>query len=308
MNNRRSFLKSAAALTAGSFFFNKEILAAAAAKGMPAPGLQLFTLFGVIDNDVPGSIKKVSDIGFKEIESAFSRKGGFYGMTAKEFSRLVKDNGMNWRSHHVVGAPFKMPPNAKLPTGADGKPMTFPPMKNLRDNTQELVDMAAEGGITYLVCASTPVTTGDEVKASIDVLNRAGETAKKAGLLFAYHNHDAEFKTVDGIVPYELFLKETDKDLVKMELDLAWAVKAGKDPVELFRQNRGRFHLWHVKDLDEGYQHVVEAGKGIVDLKHVFNNADDSGLKYYFIEQDGAPKPFENIATSIAYVKGTLIK
>src|SRR6476469_10006191 len=103
MNNRRSFLKSAAALTAGSFFFNKEILAATVAKGMPAPGLQLFTLFGVIDEDVPGSLKKVSDIGFKEIESAFSRKGGFYGMTAKEFARMVKDNGMNWRSHHVVG-------------------------------------------------------------------------------------------------------------------------------------------------------------------------------------------------------------
>jgi sugar phosphate isomerase/epimerase len=310
MKTRRSFLKNAAALTTGSLLFNRELFAnsfGSFAK-MPAPGLQLFTLFGVMDDDVPGSLQKISAIGYKEIESAFSRKGGFYGMSPKAFAALVKDNGMNWRSHHVLGAPFKMPPNAKPPVGADGKPISFPPMKNLRDNMQELVDQVAEGGISYLVCANTPIGTLDEIKSSIDVLNKTGEAAKKAGLIFAYHNHDAEFKAVDGVMPYDLFLAETDKDLVKMELDLAWAIKGGKDPVELFKKNKGRFHLWHVKDLDQGYQHVVEAGKGTVDLKRIFENAGDSGMKYYFVEQDGAPKPFENIATSIAYVKDHLVK
>jgi sugar phosphate isomerase/epimerase len=185
-----------------------------------------------------------------------------------------------------------------MPTGADGKPMVIPPMKNLRDNYQELVDQAAEGGVTYLVCANTPIGTLDEVKASIEVLNKTAVAAKKAGLLFAYHNHDAEFKAVDGVVPYDLMLKETDKELVKMELDLAWAMKAGKNPVDLFKANKGRFHLWHVKDLDEKNEKVLELGKGHFDFKPIFDHAADSGMKYFFIEQDGAPNPLENITTS----------
>lgn len=304
MNNRRSFLKQSSAIALGSLLLNKEVLANTLLnkKAMPGPGLQLFTLFGVMDEDVPGNLKKIAAIGYKEIESAFSKKGGYYGMPAKEFAAMVKDNGMHWRSHHVLGAPFKMPAGAKMPNGADGKPMVMPVMKNLRDNYQELVDQAAEGGVTYLVCANTPIGTLDEVKASIEVLNKTAEAAKKAGLLFAYHNHDAEFKAIDGVVPYDLLLSQTDKNMVKMELDLAWATKAGKDPVALFRQHPGRFHLWHVKDLDATYTHILELGKGVINYKRIFDHASESGMKYYFIEQDGAPNPLENIATSIHYL------
>jgi sugar phosphate isomerase/epimerase len=308
MNTRRSFLKQTAALTAGGFFVRNQSFGSffpVAAK--PGPGLQLFTLFSTMDDDVVGNIKAIAAIGYKEIESAFSKKGGYYGMSPKEFAKLVKDNGMHWRSHHVLGAPFKMPAGAKMPTGADGKPIVIPHMKNLRDNMQELVDQAAEGGVDYLVCANTPIGSLDEIKSSIETLNKTGEAAKKAGLLFAYHNHDAEFKEVSGVIPYDLILAETDADTVKMELDLAWTIKAGKDPLELFRKNKGRFHLWHVKDLDKDGK-IVELGKGTLDLKRVFDNAGDSGMKYYFVEQDGAPKPLENIATSLAYVKEHLVK
>lgn len=300
MNNRRSFLKNASAIALGGLLLNKNLLAntflGPAAK--PGVGLQLFTLFDVLDADVPGNLKKIADIGYTEIESAFSKKGGFYGMSAKAFAETLKNLGMNWRSHHVLGAPFKLPPGAKMPLGADGKPMVIPPMKNLRDNYQELVDQAAEGGVKYLVCANTPIGTVDEIKSSIEVLNKSAEAAKKAGLLFAYHNHDAEFKTVEGVIPYDLILAETDKNLVKMELDLGWTLKAGKDPVAMFKAHPGRFHLWHVKDMDAGFEHILEVGKGVFDFKRIFDHAKDSGMQYYFIEQDGAPKPFENIATS----------
>jgi sugar phosphate isomerase/epimerase len=308
MNNRRAFLKNTSALALGSLLLNKDVLASALLNKvkLPGAGLQLFTLFGVMDDDVPGNLKKISAIGYKEIESAFSKKGGYYGMGPKEFAALAKDNGMHWRSHHVLGAPFKMPAGAKMPTGADGKPMVIPPMKNLRDNHQELVDQAAEGGVSYLVCANTPIGTLDEVKSSIDVLNKTGEAAKKAGILFAYHNHDAEFKAIDGVVPYDLMLSQTDKNTVKMELDLAWATKAGKDPVQLFKQHPGRFHLWHVKDLDKGYEHILELGKGVINYKRIFDNASVSGMKYYFVEQDGAPKPLKNIAVSYRYLQSLL--
>lgn len=287
-------------MTLGGLMLQKSVLAEwlPSSKAMPGVGLQLYTLFGVLDEDVPGNLKKIADIGYTEIESAFSKKGGYYGMQPKAFAAMLKDMGMNWRSHHVLGAPFKLPPGAKMPTGADGKPMVIPPMKNLRDNYQELVDQAAEGGVTYLVCANTPISTLDDIKASIEVLNKSAEAAKKAGLLFAYHNHDAEFRTVDGVVPYDLILSKTDKDLVKMELDLGWTLKAGKDPVEMFKAHPGRFHLWHVKDMDAKFEKILEVGKGSFDFKRIFAHAKESGMHNFFVEQDGAPNPFENITTS----------
>ncbi len=308
MQNRRSFLRNTAAVTAGSFFLRNELFANPFKASLPAPGLQLFTLFNVLDQDVNGHLKQISAIGYKEIESAFSRKGGYYGMSAKEFAKLVKDNGMNWRSHHVMGAPYKPRPGAKPPTDANGNPIVIPPMKNLRDNMQEMVDQAAEGGVSYLVCASTPIGTLDEIKASADILSKTGEAAKKAGILFAYHNHDAEFRAVEGVIPYDVFLSQTDSDTVKMELDLAWSMKGGKDPVELFKKHPGRFHLWHVKDADKEYKQVLEVGQGVIDFKRIFENASLSGMRYYFVEQDGAPEPLKNIAVSIQHLKNTILK
>ena len=126
------------------------------------------------------------------------------------FKTLVNDLGMTWKSHHVLGAPFKLPKGYKMPVGADGKPMVIPPMLNLRDNMQQLVDEAAEGGIKYLVCANAPTGTLAEIKSSVATLNRSAEAAHKAGLQMCYHNHDMEFHPVEGKVPYDLLLSETD--------------------------------------------------------------------------------------------------
>lgn len=270
---------------------------------MPEPGLQLFTFFTSIDNDVKGTLQKIADIGYKNIESAFSRKGGYYGMKPKQFASMLNGMGMQWKSHHVIGAPFKMPPNAKPPTGPDGKPISIPPMKNLRDNYQEVVDDVAGAGITYLVCASTPIGSLEEIKSSIAVLNKTAEAAHKAGLQFAYHNHDAEFRTVEGVVPYNLLLSETDPEKMKMELDIAWAVKGGADPITLFEKHRGRFPIWHVKDLDAEHKTILPVGKGTIDYKRFFAAADVAGMKNYFVEHDMPADAFGSITESIKHLK-----
>ena len=205
MANRRHFIKTSAAFAAGSLVTGKVFAETFTAPTRPL-GVQLFTFFNEIDNDVEGTLKKIAGVGYTEIESAFSKKGGFYGLKAKEFNDLLKKNGLSWKSHHVIGAPFKLPPGTKLPEGPDGKPITIPPMKNLTDNMQELVDGVAEAGIPFLVCANIPTGSKAEVEEAIKVLNRTGVAAKKAGLTLAYHNHDAEFKEVEGVVPYEAFL------------------------------------------------------------------------------------------------------
>jgi sugar phosphate isomerase/epimerase len=304
MTTRRTFIKKSA-LAIGGLAFSQELFASIS----PAPraiGLQLFTFFNEIDNDVIGTLKKIASVGYTEIESAFSKKGGYYGMKPKEFSSTLKDLGLTWKSHHVLGAPFKMPAGAKMPTAPDGKPIVIPPMKNLKDNMQELVDDVAEGGIPFLVCANTPINTMDDIKSSIDVLNKTGEIVKKAGLTFAYHNHDAEFKAVDGQLPYDMFLTQVDASLMKMELDLAWAIKGGKDPVEIFAKNPGRFPLWHVKDLSKDFQKVEPMGNGFIDFKKIFANASTAGMKHFFVEHDMPANPLESITTSFANLKKIL--
>jgi len=298
---RKQFLQSSGAVLLGALFLkNKSFASAAVLPAERAMGLQLFTFFNEIDADVPGTLKKIASVGYKEIESAFSRKGGYYGMKPKEFASLLKDMGMTWRSHHVLGAPFKMPAGAKPPAGPDGRPITIPPVRNLRDNMQELVDEAAEGGVEYLVCASTPITTLDEVKASAEVLNKTDEACKKAGITFAYHNHDAEFRAVEGQIPYEFFLSQTK---MKMELDLAWATKGGNDPVELFIQHPGRFPLWHVKDLDAKHETILPVGEGSIDFKRIFDGADISGMKHFFVEHDMPKDPLASITSSYRHLR-----
>jgi sugar phosphate isomerase/epimerase len=303
MLKRRDFLKNTGALAMSGLLFQKLNASFINEATQHPVGLQLFTFFNVIEEDVPGTMKKIAAIGYREIESAFSKKGGFYGMKPKHFATMLRDMGLSWKSHHVLGAPFRMPAGAKLPAGPDGKPITIPPMKNLRDNMQELIDGVAEGGVSYLVCANTPIANLDEIKGSIEVLNKTGDACKKAGISFAYHNHDAEFHEVEGQVPYHLLLSETNPDRVKMELDLAWVTKGGADPVELFKKHPGRFPLWHVKDLDKEMKTVLPVGEGMIDFKRIFSNAGLAGMKHFFVEHDFPADPYASITTSFNYFK-----
>jgi len=146
----------------------------------------------------------------------------------------------------------------------------------------------------------------DEIKTAVDVFSKSGEACKKAGVQFAYHNHTTEFDSIEGHRPFDYILSNTDKELVKMELDLAWATKANQDPVELFKQHPGRFPLWHVKDLDATTKNPTEVGKGTIDFKRIFEHQADSGMKYFFVEQDQAPAPLDNVAGSYGFLKKIL--
>lgn len=313
MTNRRKFLEQSAllaltgmvlpGLSKASSFFDQ--------KAMPAIGLQLYTLGDLMTTDAKGTLQKLAAIGYKELESAGSQKGNYYGFKPKEFAAMVKDMGMIWRSAHVGGVAFKPEQIMKMAKNAEDSARmqkmmerfkNMPPMLNFQNDYQKLADDAAEGGISYLVCSSIPVSTMDEIKTAVDVFNKAGEASKKAGVQFAYHNHTTEFDEVEGHRPFDYILSNTDKDLVKMELDLAWATKANQDPVELFKLHPGRFPLWHAKDLNKDTKFPAEVGTGVVDFKRIFANASASGMKYFFVEQDGAPQPLQNVTNSYNYL------
>ncbi|MDE3213711.1 MAG: sugar phosphate isomerase/epimerase [Bacteroidota bacterium] len=304
MLKRRNFLKTSGALVLGSMVAPKLLGAELLRKPHPI-GLQLYTLFNVMTSDVKEHLQQVEEIGYRELESAFSKLGPFYGYTPKEFKSLVNSLGMSWKSHHVLGAPFKLPPGTKMPNGPDGKPIKLPPMKNLKENMQELVDQAAEGGIPYLVCANIPTYSGDEIKSSVEILNKTGELCRKANITLAYHNHTEEFEKTDGEIPYDVFLRDLTPD-IKMELDLCWATKAGVDPVALFKAHPGRFPLWHVKDLDKDRKGPAPVGDGVIDFKRIFENASVAGMKHFFVEHDMPKDPFASITESFHYLRNTL--
>ncbi|MNL42110.1 hypothetical protein D3C87_1645480 [compost metagenome] len=105
-------------------------------------------------------------------------------------------------------------------------------------------------------------------------------------------------------------LKETDKSLVSFELDLYWVVRSGNDPLKLFKENPGRFKLWHVKDMDKVNPALnAEIGSGAIDFNPFFAAVKQSGMIHFFVEQENnyIPNSFDSIKTSCDFISKNLI-
>ncbi|MCX6302428.1 MAG: sugar phosphate isomerase/epimerase [Bacteroidia bacterium] len=309
MTNRRDFLKITGAAALGSMVTPSFLTASCKGSKLAGVGIQTFTINNFMGTDVAAAFKKLADIGFKNIETATYTDDKYYGMRPKELKVIIDDLGMKWIGHHAMGVPitklFALPDNPTPEQQAQyDMMMQYAQMMkapNLTDNLQKLVDDAAEGGLEYLICASTAVSTIDNIKEAIGTFSKAGEACKKAELQFAFHNHATEWVPIEGTTSYDMILSQTDKHLVKLELDLGWVATAKKDPVELFKGNPGRFPLFHVKDFDLASNMIVPVGKGNIDFGPAFANAKLAGMKYYFYEQDTA-QSFEDVASSYSSI------
>ena len=294
MTSRRTFIKTSAILSAG--LLAAPHLFAADKKYI---GLQLYTIRNAMQADPVAALAKVAQIGYNSLEGAtYTGDQKFYGMDAATFAKQLKQNGLIMPSGHYRLGEEKT-------NGADTQ-------GTILHNWQKAVDDAAEVGLRYMVCAylSNPERGNlDKYKKIADDFNKAAEICKRSGIQFAYHNHDFEFAQQDGKQPYEILLNNTDKNLVKMEMDIYWVAKAGQDPIALFDQHPGRFPLWHVKDMAATPNKTfTEVGKGTIDFKKIFANADKAGLKSFFVEQDTTPgDPFNSITQSFNYIKKNLV-
>ena len=295
--NRRTFLFQSTALAAGAMLFPTACASDSKSKSSSkiAPGLQVYTIREALAEDFKGSMKRVADLGYKNIELFAYRNEQYFGYTIPETNALMSDLGLQVKSSHVS-------------TG-----WTSPDVVGTMTNKwEQTVQDAAELGQDYIVLAyltEAERETMDDYKKVAELLNSCGETAKNAGLQMAYHNHDFEFETVDDQVPYDFLLSECDENLVKFEMDLYWTLRAGKDPIRYFENHPGRFPLWHVKDMAADEEKFFAAvGEGVIDWKNMFAHAETAGLDYYFVEQDATKsgKPFEEIEKSITYLKDML--
>lgn len=291
MKSRRDFLKISAAGSVGMM-----ILGSAGCKPAVVDrktfgvGIQLYTIRDAMAADVAGTLKKVSDIGYKNLELAGYADGKFYGFAPAEFKKMVNDLGMEvLSSHAAVESTGITPETAKV-----------------------MADAHAEVGVKYCVqpWVNDQDRTIDTYKKMIADWNEVGRIMKGVGIQFAYHNHNFEFANINGVVPYyDIFMPEMDADLITMELDLFWASKAGQDPIAMFNKYPGRFQLLHFKDMktkqepffDVIKDDVCSVGEGVIDFKNILTAKEVAGAKYIFVEDDnqGNGKPFEAIETSI---------
>ncbi len=241
--------------------------------------------------DPAGTLEQLAGIGYKYVEGASYDEGMFYGQKPEEFKKMLKSAGLKMPSGHTLTGRMN-PEKKKTMTGG-----------NWEGAVEDFKKLDQE----YIVLAWLPENEReglDDYKELVDILNKAGETCKEYGIQLAYHNHDFEFIEMEGTTPYELLLSQCDPELIKMELDIYWTVKAGKDPVQFFEKMPGRFPLLHIKDMDDTpKQFFTEVGNGVIDWKKVFSGAHKSGLDYFFVEQDVSKAPMESVKKSIAYLK-----
>jgi sugar phosphate isomerase/epimerase len=292
MTTRRSFLKKTT-LASAAFFISPSFYRSSYI------GLQLYTVRDAMQQDPNATLARVAQIGYNSVEGAtYTGSEKFYGMDPKTFAGVLKQNGLIMpSSHYRLGL--------EKTNGADTE-------GTILHDWERAVDDAAAADVKYMVCAylSAQERGGiDHYKELAEQFNKAAERCRKANIQFCYHNHDFEFVTENGQMPYHILLDNTDSELVKMELDLYWVTKAGHDPIELFSKHPGRFPLWHVKDMDSTPQHsFTEVGSGTIDFKKIFKDADKAGLKYFFVEQDKCPgSPFDSISKSYNYIRKNLV-
>ena len=274
--SRRNFLKTSAFLAAGTLL-TARLARAAAHSRVSTIGIQLYTVRKEMLADPTGTLKQLAKIGFKELESARSEKGNYYGLQPKEIRKITEDLGMRLRSGHI----------------------------HVDNDWKKSLEEATETGQQYIISAvlPSPGQTVDHYKQSAEAFNQLGEECKKAGLHFGYHNHDSEFDSENGQVLYDVLLKYTDPALVTMEMDLGWVVAAGRDPFLYFKQYPGRFPLWHLKDMDKVQRRSVEFGNGRVDIKGLLQHAKQAGMKHFFLEQEEyAHSAFESIRIDYDYL------
>ncbi|MFI5279780.1 MAG: sugar phosphate isomerase/epimerase family protein [Gemmatimonadales bacterium] len=237
-------------------------------------GLQLYTVRGLMQADFEGTLRRVSEIGYREVEFA-----GYFDHAPRDVRAMLDRYHLTTVASHV-------------------------PIEALDTGFNQLIDDAHTLGQGYVIVAWTPEErrrTLDDWRRIAELYNRAGELAHAAGLQFAYHNHSYEFERLEGRLPYDVLLEATDPQKVRCEMDLYWITNGGQDPLAYFARYPGRFPLVHVKDRTAD-GHMADVGAGSIDWRHIFAQRRAAGIRHYLVEHDEPADPIASIRASFRYL------
>jgi sugar phosphate isomerase/epimerase len=279
--SRRRFLQQTGLLSCGLLLHARGF----AAMNKRSIGLQLWTLRKELEDNVPNVISKVTAAGYTDLET-FGGGGDFFRMKPAAFRKLLDDQGLVSSSGHYY----------------------YPPDETFDGVIKEFITAAGILQQKYIVIPAMPADlykTVDGLKKGAAQLNRAGRLCREANLQLAYHNHAFEFATFGSQTGYDILLAETDPALVKMELDLYFAVHAGQDPIALFKKAPDRFALLHIKDMDKQNPDLnTEVGSGKIDFKNIFQHIKAAGVERTFVEQGNfAMDPYQSLRKSADYIR-----
>ncbi|MEP0710810.1 TIM barrel protein [Algoriphagus sp.] len=295
MLNRRDFIKqtglavSAASFGLSSFNFPKT--------KKYKMGLQLFTIRTPMAEDPRKSLETIAGFGYQDTETYGydGLKKHFYGMPATDFKKVLEDNSLESTSGHYDFIKY-----------FNG------PTEDLLRYTDQSIEGAHALGQKYITWPwlDPESRSIEKFKILAEQLNLIGERVTKAGLGFAYHNHDFEFIDHKGESGYDIILQNTEVALVKLQIDLYWIAHSSPYTAhELFLKSPGRFVMWHIKDMDKVSRDYTEMGNGSIDYSKILPDASLSGMEYYYLEQGGnfAHDPIQSVKESAEYFKNNLI-
>ena len=248
-------------------------------------GIQLYSFRNQFKNDVAGTLEKISNMGFREVEG-----GNTYGLSVDSFLVLMKKNNLTTLS---IGAEYK----------------------ELETNPQAVADKAKAFGAKYVVCFWIPHNnnefTFENAKNAVTVFNAAGKVLKENGLSLCYHPHGYEFRPYKEATLFDYMVKNMKRKYANFEMDVFWIKHPGQDPVALLKKYKKRFLLMHLKDRKPGTpgnqngQADVESnvilGTGDVNIAAIMEQAKKSRIKHYFIE-DESSRSMEQVPRSLSYL------
>jgi sugar phosphate isomerase/epimerase len=280
MQRRRDFLKTSTLALAGALV-RPSILPRRSPDRLDRIGVQLYTVRSLMQRDVEGTLARVAALGYREVEFA-----GYFDRTPEQIKAALTRNGLDSPAGHM-------------------------PWESLESERSwdAILDTANRIGHRSVVIAWTPREareTLDDWKRVAEKFNRAAGRAKEAGLGFAYHNHDFEFRPLgDGPLPFDLLLAETDPGLVRIEMDLYWITLGGSDSFDYFARYPGRFPMVHVKDLRRGSGGPVmtDVGAGDINFAAIFARREAAGIRHFFVEHDEPGDPLASIGASYRYLR-----
>ena len=263
-------------------------------------GLQLSTITPILMTDFEGTLAKVAEIGYQQVE--FSALG-FLGRPVNMVADLLAANNLSAPVGRI---------SPKLPAGfADlsrqAQSQAFRRLagpEHLLANVRYGLEGAIALGQKHLVLPALMPDNFSSRKTldrSIRLLREAGELCAAEGVQFGYHNHNWEFQEVEGVVPFDLMLELIEPNLMAAQLDVYWVTKGGSDPIDYFRQHAGRIPTCHLKDMDSTGD-FADVGYGTIDFPAIISAAKAAGTQYYFVERDGPPEPMNTAVRAYQYL------
>ena len=239
--------------------------------------LQLYTVREETARDMPGTLRKVSEIGYPAVEFA-----GYGGLAPRDLKSILDDLDLRTSGAHVPLDAWETDPDSVL------------------------ADMETLGCAHAVLPIVPPERHEDEASVArlAEALNRWGEQCRAAGVTFSYHNHDFEFAPLGASTMWDVLVRETDPGLVGLELDLYWVKYAGTDPEIVLRDVADRVSLVHLKDMaPDDTLSDLPVGEGTMPWPTLLEAADDAGVQWYIAEQDNPREALDDVRISLQHLR-----